>query len=561
VSVERRLLQEARVGRSALVVTVVAAGLSTVLILMQATLIADVIARVTRHASFVEVRGELALLLAVVLARSAASYGMEVAALRGSVKVKSQLRRRLVAAALARGPSWLSERQVGELTTLGTRGVDALDAYFARYVPQLVLAVLVPIMVVARIAWSDWLSAVIIAVTLPLIPLFMVLVGAHTKERTERQWSVLARLGGHFLDVVAGLPTLKVFRRSKAQVETIAAATETYRRRSLASLRVAFLSAFVLELLATLAVALVAVEVGIRLLRGDVPYEAALLVLLLTPEAYLPLRALGTQFHASREGAAAARQVFDVVDRSCAPVAVATTGLDVAAAVRGQSLVLANLTVRYDDRVAPALDDFSLTVQPGEHLMLTGPSGSGKSTVLAVLLRLIEPTGGAVRLGTTSLDDVDRDTWLSHVAWLPQHPHVFAGSIADNIAIARLNASRDDVRSAAELAGADEFVRRLPAGYDTDLPERGLTLSTGERQRIALARVLLRDAPLVLLDEPTAHLDGVSADAMRSGIARLMRGRTVIWVSHDPAAAAQADRVVQLDVGWSPLTSQVAVAL
>jgi thiol reductant ABC exporter CydD subunit len=547
---ERRLLEESRAGRTGLVITVAAAVLATGLVLLQATLIADVIARVTRSPSLTGVRTPMVLLLVVVLARAVVSYGVEASALRSAAAVKSDLRRRLVAAALARGAFWLSERRIGELTTLSTRGIDALDAYFARYLPQLLLAVLVPAMVLARVAWSDWLSAVIIAVTLPLIPLFMVLVGAHTRERTERQWSVLARIGGHFLDVVSGLPTLKVFNRAGAQVDVIRSATDAHRRRTLASLRVAFLSSFVLELLSTLAVALVAVEVGLRLLGGHIPYETALLVLLLTPEAYLPLRTLGTQFHASSEGVAAARQVFEVVDRPALATTHPVGHVDLALEVRRAALALDDVTVQYGDRVAPALSGLSLTVHPGEHLLVAGPSGSGKSTLLAVLLRFVDPVGGTVRLGSTPIDQIDKEQWLGQVAWLPQRPHLFAGSVADNIGLGRAGASRGEIRHAAVLVGADEFVRRLPAGYDTWLPEQGRTLSSGERQRLALARVLLRDAPIVLLDEPTAHLDAASARAVRTGIAHLMSGRTVIWVSHERITVPEVHRVVALSPGW-----------
>lgn len=539
---EPRLLTAARAGRAYLGMTLVLAVGVTVLVLMQATLIASVIARATAGASYAALRATLLALLAVVAARGALVYGSEVTALRAAATIKSGLRRKVVAQALARGPAWLSGQRVGELTTLTTRGLDALDPYFARYLPQVFLAVLLPLMVVSRVAWADWPSAVVIAVTLPLIPLFMVLVGARARDRTERQWRLLARLGGHFLDVVGGLPTLQVFNRARAQVDVIRDVSDAHRRHSMAALRIAFLSALVLELLATLAMALVAVEVGVRLLQGHLRYQTALLVLLLTPEAYLPLRQLGAHWHASMEGVAAARQALDVTDLLTEGGAGGRATVD----ARRDAIVFDNVTVQFDARSAPALSKVSFELLPGEHVCLVGPSGAGKSTVLALALGLLQPTGGEVRVGGSLLTDIDLDAWRGQLAWLPQRPHLFATSIADNIALGSPQADRSAVRTAAVSAGADDFIRALPSGYDTQLSENGLTLSAGQRQRIAIARALLRDVPVVLLDEPTAHLDPDSARALRSAVAAFMTGRTVVWVSHDPAVPDGFDRVLRL---------------
>ena len=287
---------------------------ATGLILMQASLLAHALASAATGIGAAALAGTLGLLLAVLAARAAVSYGGEAAALRAAAAVKSQLRRRLTEHTLRLGPAWLGGQQPGAITTLATRGLDGLDAYFARYLPQLVLACLVPLAVVIRVGLADWISGVVIAVTLPLIPIFAVLVGLHTKATTQRQWRLLARLGGHFLDVVEGLPTLKLFGRGKPQAEVIGKVTDEHRAATMSALRIAFLSGFVLELAAALATALVAVEVGLRLLAGHMSYQTALLVLLLTPEAYLPLRAVGAQFHASTEGAAAARDVFEILD-------------------------------------------------------------------------------------------------------------------------------------------------------------------------------------------------------------------------------------------------------
>ncbi|WP_181784517.1 thiol reductant ABC exporter subunit CydD, partial [Pseudonocardia pini] len=422
-------------------------------------------------------------------------------------------------------------RDAGALVTLATRGLDALDDYFARYLPQLVLAVLVPVAVLVVVAGADWVSALVIAVTLPLIPLFMALVGMHTQARTARQWALLEKLGGHFLDVVEGLPTLALFRRAKAEAALVRKVTDQHREATMGTLRVAFLSAFVLEVLATLAVALVAVEVGFRLLYGRLDLETALLVLILAPEAYLPLREVGARFHASMEGIAAAEKVFAVLDERTG------TPAGTLPAPRGD-IELHGVTVRYPERTA--LADLDLTLPAGATTVVTGPSGAGKSTLLGLLLRFTEPTAGRVTVGGVDLADVDPEAWRRTLAWVPQDPHLFAESLADNIRLGEPTASLDDVRRAASLAELDAVVAALPEGYATLLGERGMRLSAGERQRVALARAFLRDAPVVLLDEPTAHLDPDNAAAVRRAVTRLVTGRTAVIVTHDPGWATTA---------------------
>jgi ATP-binding cassette, subfamily C, bacterial CydD len=549
--VDPRLLRFAGAARGYLITAVLLGLAATGLILAQAGLLAHALAAAARgHAVAAALEGTVAALLGVVVARAAVTYGGEVAALRAAATVKSQLRRALTARALGLGPAWLEDQQAGEITTLTTRGLDALDSYFARYLPQLVLAALVPVAVLARVAVADWVSAVLIAVTLPLIPLFAVLVGWHTKARTQRQWRLLATLAGHFLDVVEGLPTLKVFGRARAQEKVIAEVTGAHRSATMSALRVAFLSALVLELSASVATALVAVEVGLRLLYGHMAYETALLVLLLTPEAFLPLRAVGAQFHASMEGAAAAGRALEILETEpvTAPRPIGQPSPP-PPSLRTDEIALNAITVTYPGRGRPALDGLSLTIRPGERIAVTGPSGSGKSTLLALLLRFIPPTAGTIQVGPANLAAIDPDQWRTQIAWVPQRPHLFAGSAADNIALGCPSARPDAIQHAARLAGAAEFIEGLPGGYQADLGERALRLSAGQRQKIALARALLRDAPLLLLDEPTAHLDPASAREFWAVIETVLADRTVILVSHGRGWSGVASRVVRLDGG------------
>ncbi|MFE3126018.1 thiol reductant ABC exporter subunit CydD [Streptomyces hydrogenans] len=545
--IDPRLLRYARATRFFLVAVVVLGLAGAALVIAQAMLIAEiVVGAFQKGLSVSDLTTPLLLLAGVAVARGLVSWLTELAAHRASAAVKSELRGRLLDRATALGPGWLGGQRTGSLIALATRGVDALDDYFARYLPQLGLAVVVPLAVLARIVTEDWVSAAIIVVTLPLIPVFMILIGWYTQARMDRQWKLLSRLSGHFLDVVAGLPTLKVFGRAKAQAASIRAITADYRRATMRTLRIAFLSSFALELLSTLSVALVAVTIGMRLVHGTLDLYTGLVILVLAPEAYLPLRQVGAQFHAAAEGLAAAEEIFEVLET---PVRGGGTR-EVPADAR---LELDRVTVRHPGRAEPSLDAASLTVEPGETVALVGPSGAGKSTLLDVVLGFTEPeTGGAVRVGGVDLAELDLAAWRERIAWVPQRPYLFAGTIAENVRLARPEAGDDQVRAALREAGADSFVDALPEGAATVLGEDGAGLSAGQRQRLALARAFLADRPLLLLDEPTAALDGETEAGIVDAVRRLAHGRTVLLVVHRPALLAVADRVVRIGTAAGP---------
>jgi ATP-binding cassette, subfamily C, bacterial CydD len=565
-AVDPRLLQYARAARGYLVVAVLLGLVVSGLIVAQAALLAHALATAALGIGARALAVTLVMLLGVVLARAAAAYGGEAAALRAAARVKSQLRRKLIARSLRLRPAGLGGQQPGEIGALATRGLDGLDPYFARYLPQLVLSVLVPVTVVVTVTATDWISGLVIAITLPLIPLFAALVGLHTKAQTRRQWRLLAQLSGHFLDVVQGLPTLKVFGRAKAQEQVIARVTGQHRAAAMATLRVAFLSALVLELSAALATALVAVETGLRLLYGHMPYQAALLVLLLTPEAYLPLRGVAAQYHASAEGSVAAETVFGILDTplpsQAARTATAATGREAPVPdLRSATVRLNGVSVGYPGRELPALAQLSMTIRAGELIILTGPSGAGKTTLLRLLLRFIDPSAGTVCADGTGLAAIPAGSWRAQIAWVPQHPRLFPGTVADNIALGQASTSRDAIEDAARLAGAAAFVESLPRGYDTMLGERAARLSTGQRQQLALARAFLRDAPLLLLDEPTAHLAPAAAAAIRGVIRGSMAGRTIILATHHCWGATGVSQVITLgsDVPVDPASRPASV--
>ncbi|MFJ9021731.1 thiol reductant ABC exporter subunit CydD [Streptomyces sp. NPDC102259] len=537
--IDPRLLRYARATRLFLVAVVGLGAVGAALVIAQAMLLAEAVVGAFQYGlSVSELRTPLLLLMAVAVGRALVAWLTELAAHRVSAAVKSELRGRLLERATALGPNWLSDRRTGSLVALATRGVDALDDYFSRYLPQLGLAVVVPVAVLARIVTEDWVSAAIIVGTLPLIPVFMVLIGWATQSRMDRQWRLLSRLSGHFLDVVAGLPTLKVFGRAKAQAESIRRITGEYRQATMRTLRIAFISSFALELLSTLSVALVAVTIGMRLVHGEMDLYIGLVILVLAPEAYLPLRQVGAQYHAAAEGLAAAEEIFEVLET---PVPASGT-----VAVAEGGVAFEGVTVRYPGRSADAVTDVSFTVEPGETVALVGPSGAGKSTLLNALLGFVRPAEGRVLAGGVDLAAADLEQWRSRVAWVPQRPHLYAGTVDENVRLARPDAEDAAVRRALADAGALEFVEALPAGADTLLGEDGAGLSAGQRQRLALARAFLADRPVLLLDEPTAALDGETEAEVVAAVRRLAAGRTVLLVVHRPALLAVADRVVRL---------------
>ncbi|WEB41476.1 thiol reductant ABC exporter subunit CydD [Streptomyces yunnanensis] len=559
--VDPRLLRYARATRGFLVAVVVLGLAGAGLVVGQAMLIAEIVVGAFQHERTLgALATPVALLAAVSVGRGLVSWLTELAAHRASAAVKSELRMRLVERAAALGPgaeirraegAGTLELRTGELATLATRGIDALDDYFARYLPQLGLAVVVPVAVLARIVTGDWISALTIVITLPLIPLFMVLIGWATQSRMDRQWRLLSRLSGHFLDVVEGLPTLKVFGRAKAQAASIRAITSSYRRATLRTLRIAFLSSFALELLATISVALVAVGIGMRLVHGELDLSTGLMVLVLAPEAYLPLRQVGAQYHAAAEGLSAADEIFAVLETR-----PRTPGT--APAPDGTGLTVEGLVVRHPGRTAASLPATSFEVRPGETVALVGPSGAGKSTLLSAVLGFTAPSEGRVLVDGHDIADLSPDSWHGRIAWVPQHPHLFAGSIAENVRLVRPDADDAAVRAALGEAGALDFVDALPDGTATRLGESGAGLSAGQRQRIALARAFLADRPIVLLDEPTANLDGETEQTLVEAVGRLAAGRTVLMVVHRPALLAVADRTVRLagpESGAEPVES------
>lgn len=543
---DRRLSSRASVTRSYLAGSVAIGLVATAAVVAQAVLIATVVQRVlVHHATLAEVAPQLSGLAGAFAARAALGWAGELAAQRTSVAITSELRRQLLHRALALGPSWLAGERAGELSLTATRGVSALETYFGRYLPLAIIAGLAPLGLLAWIGYADWPSALVLTGLLVLVPVLMILFGRESAKRTRRQWRRLSSLSGRLLELVQGLPTLRAFGRAGRGRREVAEATEGLRQATLATLRVAFLSALAMEVLSGLGVGLVAMLLGLRLLGGTVSLYSALAVLLVAPEVFLPLRRASAEYHASAEGQAAAERILDVLDVQ-GPAARTDSAPAAPPDFTAAPLRLTHASVAYTDRAEPALGPIDLLIESGEHLAVLGPSGSGKSTLLASLLGFVVPDTGSVTIGDVDLADVDLAAWRRSITWVPQRPHLFSATIAENLRIANPAASEEDMQWALSATALESFVAQLPAGLETAIGEGALELSAGERQRLAIARAVLRDAPVVLFDEPAAHLDASSEAALRAALAPWLERRTVVVAGHRPELVARIDRVVHL---------------
>jgi thiol reductant ABC exporter CydD subunit len=544
-ALDPRLVRRTRSARPLLIADTGLGVVTTVFVLLQATLLARIVAGAFAGAPASDLRRDGVLLALAFAGRGALAWGMEVAGRRAAATVLSELRLALVARRVATQPTAADGAQSGEIAAAAVQGAEALEAYFARYLPQVVLASIVPFAVVAWVATVDVESALVMALTLPLVPVFMWLIGRATEQRTRERWHALRLLSTDFLDVVRGLPTLRSFNRGGAQAARIAEVSERHRRATMGTLRLTFLSGTVLELAATIGVALVAVTVGVRLVGGGLGLQAGLTVLVLAPELYLPLRRLGAEYHASADGLAVADRMLALLD---APAAARGGGPGAVPSPAAAPVCLERVAFSYPARAGLVLDGLDLELAPGETVALVGESGAGKSTVAALLLGFLEPTAGRVTVGGVDLAGCRVDEWRALLAWVPQHPALIRGSVAENIRLGR-PASDRAVGAAAALAGAEDFVSGLPGGYDTLVGDGGRPLSPGERRRIALARAFLADPSLVILDEPTADLDPASVEHVSRAVQRLGAGRTVLLIAHRPEVVAHADRIVRLEAG------------
>jgi ATP-binding cassette subfamily C protein CydD len=543
----RELFRQVKHARISLGCAVFLGVLGAIATIAQMALLSKVVDRVFLDGEGLEgVRSLLLLLLGAVVLRSGLLWLREVVAQRGAVRVKGELRERLFAHLMRLGPGYTKGERTGELVATAVEGVERLDAYVGRYLPQVALSVLAPLLISAYILTQDPISAVLLLATAPAIPVLMVLVGSHAEKHMQRQWAALSRMSAHFLDVLQGLPTLKVFGRGAAERERVARIGEDFRERTMQVLRYAFLSGFVLEFVATLSIALVAVALGVRLLIGSIPFEPAFLVLLLAPEFFRPLRELGVHRHDGMEGKAAAERIFEILNT---PVPVKEDSATASKPAGLLTIELEDVSYCYPGSAQPALSGIDLTLPAGICTALVGHSGSGKSTLVNLLARFLDLDSGCILANGVPVSGLPVETWRESLALVPQRPHLFYGSVLENIRMARPGATREEVEEAARLAGAEEFIGRLPGGYDTQIGERRVRLSGGEAQRLAIARAFLKDAPVLIMDESTSSLDPESERLIGAALERLMRDRTVLVIAHRLNTVYKADRIAVLQNG------------
>ncbi|ABB23361.1 thiol reductant ABC exporter subunit CydD [Pelodictyon luteolum] len=481
---------------------------------------------------------------------------------RGTIAVRRDLFAHLTEAIALRGPIYARSLPSGRLSTTLIKGVEALDAYFSQFLPQLFLALLAPLIILIAVFPVDPVSGFILLGTAPLIPLFMALIGKRAGAMTDRQWETLSRMSGYFLDMLQGLPTLKLFARSRSQHDAIADAGERFRTATMKVLRVAFLSSLTLELVGTIGTAMIAVAIGLRLLTAGLAFQTALFVLLLTPDFYLPLRQLGLKFHAGMEGASASKDIFAVLDGPVddpepaghPKMPLAHTIKPDVAGISRWDIRFEGVTYSYPDSREPALSSLTCTIPAGKTTAVTGPSGAGKSTLMNLLLRFQDPCSGTITAGGRPIGEYRVEAWRELIAWVPQHPFLFNDTLRENIMMANRGATEETLRYAVRLAGLEELVNRLPAGLDTPVGEQGVRFSGGEAQRIALARAFMKDAPILVLDEPTSHTDPELEAVLQRAIRTLMQGRTTLIIAHRLETIRSADAILVLEGGRGSAT-------
>jgi len=555
LKLDKRLLRLIH-SRQLAIYLIIALGLAGgIITVLHARTLSRVVAQVfLGGASLTEVAPLIIILAGLIVSRSSILWISETNASNLAIQLKAELRQRLFDHIQLLGPYFSGEegdqlhRHTGELVNTAIEGVESLDAYISQYLPQLAIAALVPFALLVFIFPIDLLSGLILLLTAPLIPFFMILIGSLANSQTKQQWKTLSRLSTHFLDVIQGLTTLKIFSQSRAQVEIISRISDRYRQTTLGVLRIAFLSALVLELVATLSTAVVAVQIGLRLLYGYIDFEAAFFVLLLAPEFYLPLRMLGTRFHAGMAGVTAAKRIFEILETP-PPVHQVSPPSDKTLPSSPISISFKEIHFTYPNGYS-AIKGISFNVPAGQKVALVGPSGAGKSTISRLLLRFIEPNFGSILLNNLNLNEMSVEVSRQLISWVPQDPYLFHDTVTENIRLVNPSASMEEVITATRMAHAHEFIQRLPNGYETIVGERGQRLSGGQAQRIALARAFLKDAPILILDEATANLDPEHAMLIEEATFRLMEGRTCLIIAHRLKTILNTDLILVIDNGY-----------
>lgn len=499
------------------------------------------------------------LLLLLFCLRAFLVWAVEKFAFRAAADIKLHLRSRLHRHLLSLGPVLSSHEHSGAQVNILVDGIEALENYYAHYLPAMSLVVLVPIALLVFIFPLDWISGLVALATAPVIPFFMIMIGRGAEKLNKKQWRKLARMSAHFLDMIQGLTSLKMFNAARREATMVAAIADDYRKSTMSVLRVAFLSSLLLELFASIGIAIVAVVIGFRLLYMDIDFLHGFFILILIPDFYLPLRNLGTHYHARMDAIGAAEQMLAILEKSV-PEYQSTVTQSSKTSPAFSDIINSDVAITFDsvsfsyEEGRQALDTFSLNIQAGERVALIGASGAGKSTVVNLLLGFIQSQQGSIMINGQDLRGIPIALWREQIAWLPQRPYLFFGTIADNIRMGNHNATDDEIKEAAQLAHCDVFINQLVDGYETHIGEHGKGLSGGQVQRVALARAFLKNAPLLILDEAAAHLDKHSEQLIQESIDLLSENRTVIVVAHRLHTIENVDQIVVIDKGKAGAT-------
>ena len=544
----KELLSEARKHVFYLVLSILLGAAIGGAIIWQAWLVSKIISQVfLENHSLQQVKSQIGLLVAVIFVRAILLFLRDMASGELSSSVMYSLRNELFSRVFRFGPVGIGKEQTGELSSVIFQGIERLDVYFREYMPQLFLAGIIPVLILVFVFPLDWLTGLIFLFTAPLIPMFMILIGKQAEYETQRQWKNLGLLNGYFFDVVRGLETLKNFGQSKSIISDIRRKSERHAELTLKVLRIAFLSALVLEMLATISAAVVAVQIGLRLMYGRMAFVDGLFLLVLAPEFYFPLRQLGASFHSGKDGVAAAERIFSLLDQSDVQVVSQDSGDDVVKFE--EKLEFQNVSYQYTDREKPSVIDLNFMIKAGQKTALVGPSGAGKSTTAALVLGFVHPQEGQIKIDGARLLPETSAAWREKIGYIPQFPYLFQGTVIDNLRIVKENTTFEEIEEAIRLANADEFINNLPEKYETILGEDGTRLSRGQAQRIALARAFLRKAPLLVVDEPTASLDPKNDRLIGESLKELMRLSTVLVIAHRLPTVMDADQILVFDAG------------